>query len=233
VNQLGRPTVLLFDLDGTLLSTGGAGRRALERAFSALYGAADACAHFRLDGMTDRAIVRTALERLGVPPVPQAIDDLLATYVALLTDEVARVPADRYRILPGVSLALDMAESLGAASGLGTGNIREGARLKLERVDLFRRFPFGGFGCDAEDRAALLRSGAERGASLLGEQLDDCRVMVIGDTPKDVAAAHAMGAECLGVATGSYSVDQLFGSGAEHVLSDLGDTRAFAAILTG
>jgi phosphoglycolate phosphatase-like HAD superfamily hydrolase len=118
----------------------------------------------------------------------------------------------------------------GAAVGLGTGNVREGARLKLGRVGLFEHFDFGGYGCDAEDRAEVIRIGAERGASALGRTLSECRVVVIGDTPKDVAAAQAIGAECVGVATGSYSVDALLACGATAAFSDLTAEGAWPAL---
>src|SRR5687767_5274768 len=96
----------------------------------------------------------------------------------------------RYRVHAGIRESLDhLAGLTEVALGLGTGNIREGARLKLERVDIYSPFAFGGFGCDHEDRVQLIRRGAERGAQKLGLPMSECRVVVIGDTPKDVAAA--------------------------------------------
>ena len=131
-----------------------------------------------------------------------------------------------------------MAETLDAARalpevavGLGTGNIREGARIKLERVGIYDRFAFGGFGCDAEDRTELIRRGAKRGADRLGANRDRCRVVVIGDTPKDVAAAQAIGAECVGVGTGSFSAEQLLAAGARRAFSNLAAAEAREAVL--
>jgi phosphoglycolate phosphatase-like HAD superfamily hydrolase len=123
-------------------------------------------------------------------------------------------------VLPGVLELLDALEgSRGVALGLGTGNIEAGARIKLTPARLSERFAFGGFGCDAEDRAELLEAGARRGAAALGAARARCRVVIIGDTPLDVAAAHAIGAECLAVATGNFDVDAL--QGAERVVERL------------
>jgi phosphoglycolate phosphatase-like HAD superfamily hydrolase len=205
-----RPTILLFDIDGTLITTGGVGRRAIERAFGERYGRPDACTSFRFDGMTDRSIARRALTLLEVDPTDAAIDDILALYVELLEVEVARADAAVYRIHTGIAEALAIAKERGMGVGLGTGNTRDGARIKLSRVGIYERFAFGGFGSDAEDRAELIRRGAERGAEHLGAELADCRVVVIGDTPKDVDAARAIGAESLGVGTGGYGAKELF-----------------------
>lgn len=226
-----RPTVLLFDIDGTLVTTGGVGRRALELTFERLYGRRDACSAIRLDGMTDRAIVRHALGAIGAPATDQAIEELLPAYVRVLEEQVAAADGSRYRVHPGMREAIEAATSLGLAVGLGTGNIREGARVKLERVDLYRHFAFGGFGCDSESRPELILRGAQRGAERLRAPLAECRVVVIGDTPKDVAAAQAIGAESLGVGTGSFSPDQLLACGATHAFATLAEPGAMAALL--
>lgn len=227
-----RPTVLLFDIDGTLLTSGGVGRRAMERAFEQAHGRRDACESFRMDGMTDRAIVRTGLEAIGVQATPDGVDSLLALYVRFLEDGVARADSQTYRLHAGMAEAVDAALARPVtAVGLGTGNIREGARVKLSRVGIYERFRFGGFGCDHEDRPTLIRRGAERGAALLGLPLADCRVVVIGDTPKDVHAARAMGAECLGVGTGRYSPAELLAAGATAAFQDLTAPGAREALL--
>lgn len=227
-----KPTVLLFDVDGTLVTTGGAGRKALERVFEVVYGRDDACRHFRFDGMTDRAIVRGGLRGIGVPDTVEEIDRVLEAYVAVLEEEVRAVDESRYRVHRGMLEVLDAAAARPqVAIGLGTGNIREGARVKLERVGIFDRFRFGGFGCDHEERPQLIRIGAARGAQLLGVPEEECRIVVIGDTPKDVAAAAAIGAEAVCVGTGSFRPDALLDCGAAHAFEDLGDPRAIAAVL--
>jgi phosphoglycolate phosphatase-like HAD superfamily hydrolase len=225
-----KATVLLFDIDGTLVTTGGAGRRAMRRGFSELYGETQAL-EFAFDGLTDRSIVRRGLESVGEPVTDQAIDRVLERYLRALEDEVQKVPEERYRVHVGMREAIRVARELGAAIGLGTGNVREGARMKLERVALYAEFAFGGFGCDAEVRSDLIRIGAERGARALGQPSECCRVVVIGDTPKDVAAAQAIGAECIGVGTGSYSAAVLRQSGATAAFDDLSQDAALDALL--
>lgn len=224
-----RPTVLLFDIDGTLVTTGGCGRRAIERAFERHTGRRDAF-DFPFDGMTDRAIVRQALRNIGAPADDEAIDAFLPLYVETLEEEVER--ATVYRVHKGMERAIDEALSRpGFAVGLGTGNIRPGARVKLARVHLHDRFRFGGFGCDHEDRPTLIRIGAERGAATLGVPLSECRVVVIGDTPKDIQAARAIGAESIGVGTGSFGPAQLLACGATRAFRHLDEEGALQAVL--
>jgi phosphoglycolate phosphatase-like HAD superfamily hydrolase len=229
-----RPTVLLFDIDGTLVTTGGAGRRAMEQAFERLHGRRDACDSFSMSGMTDRAIVRKALEFIGAPTSPEDITAGINAYLAALVEEVPLVSDRDYRLHPGMREAVEAAHARkGFAVGLGTGNVREGARIKLERVRIHDRFSFGGFGCDHEDRVELIRHGARSGASLLGAPLEECRVVVIGDTPKDVAAAQGIGATCIGVGTGNFSPDDLLACGADYAFPDLTAREALAVLLDG
>lgn len=226
-----RPTVLLFDIDGTLVSTGGAGRRSIDRAFELLHGRPDACHHFSFDGMTDRAIVRTGLTTIGVEADAAAIDALLARYVACLGEAVQSVPDEDYLVHPGMREAVEAGLAAGLAVGLGTGNVREGARVKLGRVGLFEKFAFGGFGDDHELRPELIRRGAERGAAKLGVSLSAARVVVIGDTPKDVSAAQAIGAQSVAVATGGFTLEQLRASGPTWLFQSLAEPGALDALL--
>lgn len=229
-----RPTVLLFDIDGTLVTTGGAGRRSMDLAFARLHGRRDACDSFSMSGMTDRAIVRKALDIIGLPSTPDAISAVIDAYLQHLAEEVPRVADRDYILHPGMREAVDTALALpGFAVGLGTGNVREGARIKLERVRIHDRFSFGGFGCDHEDRVELIRHGARTGAAQLGVPLEQCRVVVIGDTPKDVAAAQGIGATCIGVGTGSFTPEQLLACGADYAFPDLTGREALAALLGG
>lgn len=226
-----RPTVLLFDIDGTLVTTGGVGRRALERAFDARYGRRDVFKGVRFDGMTDRAIARMGLVSIGVEPTAEEIDAALADYLHVLEDEVRNADDTKYRLHPGMRAAVEAGLGRGCAVGLGTGNLKVGARIKLQRVAIHDLFAFGGFGCDHEVRHELIRVGAQRGAERLGVPLTECRVVVIGDTPKDVAAAHAIGAECIGVGTGSFGPAELIACGAQHAFSDLSAPGALKALL--
>lgn len=204
----------------------------MQRGFASLHGHPEALA-FPLDGLTDRLIVRRGLTSVGVEASEDAIDAVLARYVEFLQEEIEGVPEERYRVHAGMREAVRAGREQGMAVGLGTGNVREGARLKLGRVGLFDHFRFGGYGCDAEDRAEVIRIGADRGANELGLPRAECRVVVIGDTPKDVAAAQAIGAECVGVATGSYSVEALLACGATAAFADLTANGALSVVLEG
>jgi len=220
-----RPTVLLFDIDGTLVSTGGAGRRAIEAAFAELAGGREACAHFSFAGMTDRAIARAGLQAIGLAADEEAIARLLARYVLHLDGALASSP--RFRVLPGVHATLDAAAARsGVALGLGTGNVVAGAQKKLARCGLWNRFAFGGFADDSEERGALIRAGATRGAERLGQALERCRTVVVGDTPKDVAAARANGFESLAVASGVHPLEELAACGATLAVATLEDASA-------
>ncbi len=227
-----RPTVLLFDIDGTLIDNAGSGRRSMDLAFQELHQRPDACESFSLSGMTDQAIVRKALEIIGVPATPEAISAVISTYLRHLAQQVLQVEDARYRLHAGMREAVDAALARpGFAVGLGTGNVREGARIKLERVGIHDRFSFGGFGCDHENRVELIRHGARSGAARLGVPLEDCRVVVIGDTPKDVDAAKGIGASCIGVGTGHFTPAQLLDAGAAHAFADFTHREALATLL--
>ncbi|HEY2406050.1 MAG TPA: HAD family hydrolase [Polyangiaceae bacterium] len=226
-----RPTVVLFDIDGTLVTTAGAGRRAVNRTFDALYARPDACENMRFDGMTDRMIIRRGMDTIGIEPSEQAMNAWLEVYIAMLSDEIELLDTGALRAHAGMEAAVLAARGAGMAVGLGTGNVRAGARLKLERVGLFQQFAFGGFGCDAEPRADVIRIGAERGAASLAVPVADCRVVVIGDTPNDIAAAQAIGAECIGVGTGSFSAAALLERGASTAFPDFTAQGALEALL--
>ena len=215
-------TVLLFDLDGTLVNTGGAGRRAMNAAFAKLFGQEDGFAGFTFDGMTDRAIARAGLTKAQAEVTAERVEHFLDTYVAFLETELPK--SEKYVVLPGVVALIESLANLpDVAVGLGTGNIKRGAYAKLVRSGLGGAFSFGGFGCDAEDRTELVRAGAVRGAEKLGRPLAECRVVVIGDTPKDIAAAKGIGAACLAVATGGFTHAELTAHDSHHVAHTLED----------
>jgi phosphoglycolate phosphatase-like HAD superfamily hydrolase len=215
------PILVLFDIDGTLLDTGGAGREAMRLAFAEVAGDPDACAHFSFAGMTDRAIAREGLRAAGRPTGDADLDALLEAYLRHLGPALARRPG---RALPGAAQAVETTRAWPrAVVGLGTGNVRRGAFAKLEACALGGRFELGGFGCDAEDRAALLWRGVERGAARAGEVPERCAVVVVGDTPRDVAAARAIGALAVAVATGGHDAEALSACGADRVLASLED----------
>lgn len=225
-----RSTIVLFDIDGTLIDAGGAGRAAMELAFEEVAGRRDV-GGFKYGGMTDVAIARQGLREVGKDE-PSHVARLLERYLAYLEHHIART--ERFRVLPGVTAILDrLATEPHLEVGLGTGNLVRGAELKLSRGALWHRFHFGGYGSDHEERPMLLRHGVERGRARLhhrGRGHEE-RVVVIGDTPKDVSAAHAIGATCVAVATGHFTVEELRATGAELVVDTLEHPDVLAHVL--
>ncbi len=227
---MAQPTVILFDVDGTLLLSGGAGRRAMERACGEILGMPEACSGFSMAGMTDRAIVRRACLTAGRPDRPELLDQLLESYLLALPDELAK--STRFRILAGGhQLIAALRKHDHVAVGLGTGNVRRGAALKLGHAGLWNETHFGGFGCDAEDRGELIRIGAERGARALGRPLAECRVVVVGDTLFDIRAAAVNGFVSLAVATGSATREELAAAGADLAVTSMEDPGILAFLL--
>ncbi len=219
------PTVLLFDLDGTLVRTGGAGRRAMRRALAAELDAPDALAGVSFGGRTDRWILRTAFTRVGRAFDEAGFARVTATYLGFLEDEL-REP-EGYRVLPAVPEVVSACAAVAAvAVGLGTGNIEPAAYAKLGPSGLASSFGFGGFGSDAEDRAELVSTGFARGAAQLGAKPEDVRRVIIGDTARDVDAAKATGALCLAVGTGGEDPAVLAERGADLAVDTLADPRA-------
>jgi phosphoglycolate phosphatase len=224
--------LVLFDIDGTLIRSHGVGRRALERAIEEVTGLSRPLDHLSLGGKTDRLILEEAFERggLALQRLTPQVDAIFARYLELLAQGL-RV-ARHYQVLPGVAPLLDALRATGRfALALGTGNIEPGARLKLERGALNPYFPTGGFGSDARERAAVLQAGVRKAEQSYATQFVDC--WVVGDTPADARAAHAIGARALVVATGDYDVEALRRSGADAVLADLVDTAAALLLLDG
>ncbi|HZS39428.1 MAG TPA: HAD hydrolase-like protein [Polyangia bacterium] len=219
----------LFDIDGTLIGGDGAGRRAFERACADVLGVERALEGLTLDGMTDPLILEhvfaTHLRRARTADESSAV---LATYVRHLEVEI-RTAA--YHVKPAVEETLERLEARGACVGLATGNLAEGARIKLTRGGLWSRFPFGGFGSDAGDRAELVRVAIARGRERMtaaGRESAREEIVVIGDTPRDIDAAHAAGAVCVAVATGRHSVEELRAAGADAAFPSL---REYLAVL--
>jgi phosphoglycolate phosphatase-like HAD superfamily hydrolase len=214
--------LLLFDIDQTLINTGGAGLRALDRACEKLLRLRNAMDGISPHGKTDPAIAREILRvRLGITsPADHEISSILESYALFLKEEVQSSPT--YRVLPGIALLLEeMRLRTDIVMGLATGNIELGARIKLGRADLNRYFEFGGFGSDSEDRTELVRRAAEKAANRNGRPISASNVFVIGDTPLDIDAGNRAGFKTVGVATGSYSVDQLLDAGAAIAVTDL------------
>jgi phosphoglycolate phosphatase-like HAD superfamily hydrolase len=220
--------ILLFDVDGTLVR-GAAGYRAFETALLTELGPVDPSrsSHMngmRLDGMTDRLIVRHILEAMGRAFDEALCDRILASYVG----ELGRQERDpRFEVLPGVVELLEALRARGAPVGLCTGNVAEGARIKLSWGGIAHHFTYQGagihgFASDGEARERIVLAALARASAMLGRTVTPGEALVIGDTPRDVDAAHRAGCPVLAVATGRFSMEELRQCGADRVLSDLG-----------
>jgi phosphoglycolate phosphatase-like HAD superfamily hydrolase len=213
--------LLLFDVDQTLIYTGGAGLRALDRACAKHLGIENATHGISPHGKTDPAIVREILiTRIGSDSTLEIqLQSILESYLLFLREEVPLSPG--YRVLPGiVEILREVSERTGVMVGLATGNVELGARIKLERGNLNPYFMFGGFGSDSENRTTLVKKAAEAAVQKGGRSIEPEDTFVIGDTPRDIEAGKDAGFRTVGVATGHYSVEQLLAAGANIAISD-------------
>jgi phosphoglycolate phosphatase len=215
-----KPQAILFDIDGTLINSGGAGGESWRRAFDELYGIPADIGEFTDAGMTDPEVGRrTFASVLGREPTAEELATLMAKRLEHLPDAVRE--SEGYRVLPGVERTLEKLRDEGFLLGLTTGGVEAAGHMKLERSGLNRFFTFGGYGSDSPDRAELTRRAVERAEKILGRSLDPKRVLVVGDTPLDIEAAHAAGTVGVGVASGHYSTEHLRDAGADYVLESL------------
>lgn len=212
-----RIEAVLFDIDGTLLVTGGAGAVAWQRAFREMHGVdADIKEHTHA-GMTDPEIAAIVFrEVIGREGTAAERAEAIAGYLSHLQDAVEE--SEGYRVMPGIEELLPRLAGEGVLLGIVTGNIEAAAHIKLARGDLNRYFAFGGYGSDSSDRTELTKKAVERGGQVAGKELDLAATIAVGDTPRDVKAGHGAGVKVVGVATGSYSVEELGESGADWVL---------------
>jgi phosphoglycolate phosphatase-like HAD superfamily hydrolase len=217
--------LILFDIDGTLVLTGGAGGRAMGRACADVFGG-DVATPVPMAGRTDTWIVTQMAAQHGQTVDAELLARFRDVYVAHLVREIAR-PVGRHGVLPGVAETLAaLAAREDVYVGLLTGNFRRGAEIKLSHFDIWRRFETGAFGEDSADRNALLQVALERVHASGGPVCEPSDVVIVGDTPHDVAVAVAGGARSLAVATGPYDLDALRASGATVALADLSDGPA-------
>src|SRR5215216_1682823 len=214
------PRILLFDIDGTLVSTGGAGAVAWKRAFEELYGIPADIGEFTDAGMTDPDVGAKTFEAvLEREPTPRELAQLVQRRLERLPEAVAE--SKGYRVLPGVPERLKQLSHDGHLLGIITGNGDGAAAVKLARGDLNRWFTFGAYATAGVDRAGIVRRAVERGEAMLGEDVPNEDIFVVGDTPLDVSAAHAVDCTAIAVATGHYDVDALREAGADYVLATL------------
>jgi phosphoglycolate phosphatase len=214
--------VVLFDVDGTLIDTGGAGGRSWSFAFREAFGVDGDIRKFSEVGMTDPVVAReTFTGTIGREPSTDEVIRLMMRYVLRLQVEVDSSPG--YRVMPGVEDLLARLVEADTLLGLVTGNIEGAAHIKISRARLGRYFLFGGYGSDSSVRSDLTRAAIARAEALSGHHIDAAEVMVVGDTPRDIEAGHGAGTIAVGVATGEFAVDALRGAGAEHVLRSFAD----------
>jgi phosphoglycolate phosphatase-like HAD superfamily hydrolase len=218
------PTLILFDIDGTLLTSGGAGETALKSGFQREFGLGEDLTSISIAGRTDSGIARQVLQKHGLEVSPANIERFFSCYLAELA---VQLPLRSGRVLPGiVELLAALRERSDISLGLLTGNLERGAQLKLQHYGLGGIFPFGAFADDHHDRNALGPVALSRAAEFHGFPFSAQRVWVIGDTEHDIGCARAFGARAMGVATGNFSVEFLSQHHPDALFSDLGDVAS-------
>jgi phosphoglycolate phosphatase-like HAD superfamily hydrolase len=226
----GEMFVCLFDIDGTLLSSGGAGKAAMEQGMATAFGVPARADGIPFSGRTDRAIVRDLFSRQGIAHSPENWSRFVAAYLGHLP--VCLTTHDG-KVLPGIECLLEMLQERGdVAVGLLTGNLREGARLKLGHYGLFEHFAFGGFGDQHFRRDDVAREALAEVQRHLNCGVDCNRVWVIGDTPLDVQCARAIGARAVAVASGWTSLDELAAAKPDLLLQSLCDPAPLLNLLS-
>jgi phosphoglycolate phosphatase len=213
---------VLFDIDGTLLVTGGAGAVAWRRAFLELHGVEANIDEHTHAGMTDPEIAEIVFrEVIGRDGSEAELAEAIAGYLSHLGDAVAE--SGGYRVMPGIGELLPRLAEQGVLLGIVTGNIEPAAQIKLARGDLNRFFAFGGYGSDSRDRTELTKRAIERGGEASGHDLDRATAIAVGDTPRDVKAGRGAGIRVVGVATGAYDLEELRQAGADWALATVED----------
>jgi len=220
--------IYLFDIDGTLLDSGGAGKAAIETALVEDFGVTLGT-RVSYSGRTDPAIGRDLLQLHDVEATPANWQRLVEGYLARLPAALAKHQGS---ILPGIAALLEtLSQHDGVALGLLTGNIRQGAIVKLSHFDLWRHFAFGGFGDKHFDRDDIAREALQTVRARFDGTVAPACIWVIGDTPLDVRCARAIGARAVAVATGWHTVDQLAASGPDLLFEDLSDAEPLLRLL--
>ena len=223
-------TLLLWDIDGTLISSGGAGMQALETGLRHALGVDGSLADIDFAGRTDRWIVRRIFEKFSLPHTEENFANLIDGYIAALPATLAN---PRARVLPGVREILTTAAARSdIAQGLLTGNLRRGAKTKLGHHALWDFFAFGGFADDAELRNEISPHALRRAQEHTQTTFVPQRVWVIGDTPHDIECGRVIGARTLAVATGSHTAKQLAAHSPDAVFEDLSDTEKFFTLIS-
>jgi phosphoglycolate phosphatase len=220
--------LILFDIDGTLIDSGGAGVRSLNLAMEELFSLENAFQGISMAGKTDTQIIKEGLMKYDLF-LDGSIGAVINAYLKHLEREIQN---DRKHVKPGIYEILDELKDLsGSELGLLTGNLEAGARIKLEPFMLNRYFSTGAFGSDDEDRNNLLPIAVGRFEKLFQKKIEIDSCIIVGDTPRDVECAHTYGAKCFAVATGPYSYDDLAETGADYVVHDLSEDKTLLSFL--
>ena len=221
--------LVLFDIDGTLVHTGGAGVRAFAKVFTSEFGAADGVERLKFAGRTDLGLVREFFGFHGIPPTPENFRRFFDRYVFWLDHLLQE---SQTRLCPGVWEIIEGLQALPQPPLLGllTGNIRLGAEIKLRHFHLWDVFEVGAFGDDHEDRDRIAALAQQRGSRILGADLPGSQVLVIGDTPLDIRCARAIGAKCLAVATGGHPLAELELHRPDRAVKDLHEITPAEAV---
>jgi phosphoglycolate phosphatase len=211
---------ILFDIDGTLISTGGASDRAWKCAFKELHGVDVDVPAVTGKGVPDPEVGRVVFEdAIGREPTDEEAEAVMRRRLDHLPEEVENSPG--FVVKDGVVELLDRLIDEGILLGLTTGNVEEAAHIKLARANLNRYFSFGGYGSDSPDRTELTKKALERGEVVSGRTLDRERCFSCGDTPRDVEAGHGAGIRVVGVASGEYTAEELIEASADAVVHSL------------
>jgi phosphoglycolate phosphatase-like HAD superfamily hydrolase len=221
--------LLLFDIDGTLINTGGAAIKAAELAFENIYNVANVMNGIRADGKTDPLILKEMfIKGLNRDYSLKEAEIIFEEYIKILNTRLSN--SEKLEVLPGIYELLDeLSDQKDIILGLATGNIEQGAWIKLRHSDLDGYFSFGGFGSDSENREQLIRIAIDRAENITGNKIE--KIYVIGDTPLDIVAGRAAGALTVGVCTGVYNYAQLESHNPDFLFNNLLDTHSFINIL--
>jgi phosphoglycolate phosphatase len=239
--------LILFDIDGTLIVSGGAGARAMTRAFEDTWGLSDALRHVDVAGRTDNIILEDALRSTGIVAAGEPLERFKRVYCEFLREELRGVSGvsgvshgngtgnGRPKcVLPGILPLLDVLSARADVSlALLTGNYPESAEIKLRHFDLWRYFEWGVYGSEATDRHDLLPIAIQRHLDRGAPAIAPADVIIVGDTPHDVSCAHRGGAKAIAVATGNFTLDALIDCRPDVVVRDLSDHTPFFALLDG
>tara|TARA_Y100000588_G_scaffold43230_1_gene41129 strand:+ start:245 stop:952 length:708 start_codon:yes stop_codon:yes gene_type:complete len=221
--------VVLFDIDGTLITTGGAGKRAFAQACDEAFGIPDAIDSIQLGGRTDRGIAREILEAHKLQPTTKSIQVAFEAYLRHLTENLKD---GQSRVLPGVLPLIDALKALPHPPiiALLTGNLARGAEIKLRHLDLWRHFAWGIFGDTHDQRNALAHDALDMARTKVDQAIHPSELLIIGDTLRDIECARAIGARVLAVATGEVPIDELQTAKPDLLVADLTEVSAEALV---